>query len=124
MNLDQQAVSTGGDGSKAEGLIEAGEFHPFYVRLSDIVRRYVEERFGLMAPQRSTPEFLREARGSSALSDDHQDLLARFLRAADMVKFALHVPAAADAEGALTAARGFVEDTMPSEPGAPVEAAA
>ncbi len=66
-----------------------------------------------MAPERTTEEFLRETRRSNALSEGHKLLLAEFLRSADMVKFARHVPGPDDAGAALQSARGFVEDTAP-----------
>lgn len=107
------------DRLEAERLAQQGVFDAFYVRLSGIVREYVEGRFGLMAPERTTEEFLREARGHSALREDHKELLAGFLRAADLVKFARHEPALADADEALRAARRFVQESAP-----PLEAAA
>ncbi len=96
-----------------QALAQQGLFRKFYFALSDITRQYVERRFGLMAPERTTEEFLREARGSRLLSDEQKALLAGFLRAADMVKFALHEPAVREADDALRAARGFVEQTIP-----------
>ncbi|MHC5114940.1 MAG: hypothetical protein ACYTGP_11000 [Planctomycetota bacterium] len=95
----------------ADGLPARQQFDEFYVRLSGIVREYIERRFGLMAPERTTDEFLAEARRSSALTDEHKTLLREFLRAADMVKFARHVPAASECDAALESARGFVEQT-------------
>ena len=92
-------------------LIEQGRVHDFYFRLSSIVRQYLERRFELMAPERTTEEFLRETRRSDVLTDDHKQLLTDFLRAADMVKFALHEPSATESGMAMTAARGFVEQT-------------
>jgi hypothetical protein len=111
----------------ADALVERGEVHNFYSRLSDIVRRYIERRFGLMAPERTTEEFLRELQGGSDLHDDQQALLAVFLRAADLVKFALVRPGAVEAAAALDSARGFVRQTIPATaPGgpAPVDPAA
>jgi hypothetical protein len=98
-----------------ERLIEQGRFHEFYYRLSDIVRQYIERRFGIMAPERTTEEFLREAGCGEVLSEDWKDLLAGFLRAADMVKFARHEPTADESEAAFVAARGFIEQTAPME---------
>jgi hypothetical protein len=96
-----------------DSLIERGEVQAYYFRLSDIVRSYIERRYGLMAPERTTNEFLREARRHQALRELHRTLLASFLRTADMVKFALHRPTAADADEAWSAARRFVEETAP-----------
>lgn len=103
------------DALERDALPEAGQTHPFWVRLSDIVRQYVERRFDLRAPERTTPEFLDEARSSSALAEDHRTLLAQFLRMADMVKFAGVRPAAGDCHSALDTARIFVRQTVPTE---------
>jgi hypothetical protein len=102
------------DALARESLPEEGRFHEFYFRLSDIVRQYVERRFGLRAPERTTEEFLRETRDDPLLSDDQKNLLAGFLRAADMVKFARHEPAVEECETAFAAARGFIEQTAPA----------
>jgi hypothetical protein len=54
---------------RARGWIEALHIEPFYVALSGIVRRYLEGRFGLRAPERTTEEFIRDALSSRKLSD-------------------------------------------------------
>jgi hypothetical protein len=99
---------------EAGDLVERGLFSEFYFALSGIVRVYIERRFGLRAPERTTEEFLREARSSRALSETHKDLLAGFLRAADLVKFARHEPSVSESRSALESARGFVEQTRPA----------
>ena len=92
-------------------LLDQARVHEFYFQLSSIVRQYLERRFKLMASEQTTEEFLRETRRSDVLTDDHKHLLSDFLRAADMVKFALHEPSATESGLAMTAARGFVEQT-------------
>jgi len=101
-------------------LIEAGRVQEFYFRLSGIVREYIERRFGLMAPERTTPEFLAEVQASADLSGVHKRLLGEFLQAADMVKFARYEPAAAEVLEALNTARAFVDQTAPTACGSPV----
>jgi hypothetical protein len=108
------------DALAASDLIAAGRWRDFYFRLSDVVRGYLERRFGIRAPERTTAEFLAEARRSPALASRHRDLLAGFLRAADLVKFARHEPGPGEGEAALAAARRFVEETRAVE--APREA--
>lgn len=103
------------DALERDGLPEAGQTHPFWVRLSDIVRQYVERRFDLRAPERTTPEFLHEARANASLSEAHRTLLAQFLRMADMVKFAGVRPEARDCASALDTARLLVRQTVPAE---------
>jgi hypothetical protein len=101
---------------QAAHLIEAGRLEEFYVRLSGIVREYVEGRFRLRAPEMTTEEFLQAAQRRAELVPAHRALLGNFLGEADLVKFARHHPAAADAERALAAAGEFVRSTAPEEP--------
>jgi hypothetical protein len=93
----------------AQGDLEAVD--AFYVSLSGIVRRYLENRFGLRSPEQTTDEFLEELSRSPDLQRKHQDLLSEFLQGADLVKFAHRLP---DAEGLNTSvalAQRFLEET-------------
>ena len=85
----------------------------FYTRLSDIVRHYLEGRFYLRAPERTTEEFLYEVSQDNALAQEHKDLLGAFLQESDLVKFARHHPEQSDMQRALEAAEKFVRDTQP-----------
>jgi hypothetical protein len=98
---------------RAKGWLEALNFEPFYVELSGIVRRYLEARFGLRAPERTTEEFIRDALSSRKLSDAHQTLVAGFLEQSDLVKFARHAPGQSDMRNALDSAERLVRETMP-----------
>lgn len=97
----------------AENLPAQGVVKPFYRRLSSILRRYIEDRFGLRAPEQTTEEFLEAMRGSHAVERAHKDLLQEFLHHADMVKFAELTPEPADAERMADSARRFIEQTIP-----------
>lgn len=96
---------------RAERLIERGRVHGFYYRLTDIVRQYVERRFGVMAPELTTREFLEEVKVHPALGPAYRGLLGDFLIAGDLVKFALHEPETPEIDAAFDAARGFVKQT-------------
>ena len=99
----------------ARQLPQKGLVLDFYVLLSDTVRRYVEGRFGIRAPEQTTKEFLQAARHHPAIREDQQRMLAAFLRAADMVKFAAQRPGPAECDRGLDAARGFVRESEPAE---------
>ncbi len=101
---------------RARGWIEALNIEPFYVELSGIVRRYLEARFGLRAPERTTEEFIRDALTSRKLSDAHQSLVAGFLEQSDLVKFARHAPGQPDMRNALDSADRLVRETMDAAP--------
>jgi hypothetical protein len=93
------------------GMPTLDEVDEWYVELSAIIRRYLEDRFGLRAPELTTEEFLREAKRATALTDDHKDLLSSFLEGCDRVKFARYEPDEAESKQALDAARTFLADT-------------
>lgn len=103
---------------KAKGWIESLNVEPFFVELSGIVRRYLEDRFKLRAPERTTEEFIREASDSRLLTGEQQQLTRDFLEQSDLVKFARHTPAGPDMEAALSAAERLVVETAhtPAQP--------
>ncbi len=87
------------------------EMDQFFVELSGIVRRYLEDRFELRAPELTTEEFLDAASGTPDLTEENRGFLRGFLRSADMVKFARLIPEREDIDGALGAADRFLEQT-------------
>jgi len=98
---------------RARQLPELGEWKEFYTTLSGIVRRYLEDRFELRAPEMTTEEFLAETARGGALDGSQRTLLGGFLTESDLVKFARHVPTLGDSERALGAAERFVDETAP-----------
>ena len=98
-----------------ENLIESGRIKEFYIRISDILRHYIENRFGLRAPERTTEEFLIELAGSNELDMKHKELLQDFLQRCDLVKFALYKPVTKETQGTFDAARRFIEETSLEE---------
>lgn len=88
-----------------------------YVRLTDIVRNYLEERFGIPVSTRTTPEFLAEFdRAPSPLPDTERPFLREFLEAADRVKFAALTPDNRLLTQALESAVRLVDSTRPAKP--------
>lgn len=100
---------------EAEGLPEGEALDNWYVRLSGIVRRYLEDRFALRAPELTTEEFLRVAQRSVLLSAEHKSLLTGFLADCDKVKFAGYEPGVEESKGVLEAARRFLLETREQE---------
>ena len=86
----------------------------FFVEVSAIVRRYVEDRFQLRAPEQTTEEFIRATSTSSLLNSDHKRLMEDFLVESDLVKFARHRPGADRMKHALGAAYRLVRETIPA----------
>tara|TARA_Y100001933_G_scaffold55875_1_gene55385 strand:- start:2771 stop:3838 length:1068 start_codon:yes stop_codon:yes gene_type:complete len=92
-------------------LLRSGETHTFYCCLTDIIRHYIENRYGYRAPKQTTSEFLSAVQRGDLLCDEHQAPLQEFLQVADMVKFACHSPSRDEAATAIGKARQFVHDT-------------
>lgn len=93
------------------GLLSAGQWEQYYLTLSDIIRRYFEERFEIRAPEMTSEEFLVSLRNFTGLTDPSKALLQEFLTASDMVKFAKYSPDAAQAENDTALARRLVDET-------------
>lgn len=99
------------DALLAKGRPHAETMDAFYVQLSHIVRRYLENRFALRSPELTTEEFLNEMGRSPDLARSHQQLLRDFLVQADLVKFAGYRPEAEVVSQSIAAAERFLEDT-------------
>jgi hypothetical protein len=64
----------------------------FTFEVSDILRWYLERRFHLRAPERTTEEFLNDLQKTMALPTNHKASLEEFLVECDLVKFARFEP--------------------------------
>ncbi len=95
----------------AENLIDRGDIKQFYLRLSSIVRRYIENRFGLRAPEQTTEEFLTGLEKACEFPAEYKPLLRDFLRHCDLVKFARFEPGAEDIQKSFDSCRAFIQGT-------------
>lgn len=101
----------------------AAEVEVFWVEVSQVLRVYLEDRFGLHAPERTTEEFLPEVERSGLLDAAHRAHLRQFLEQSDLVKFAAMLPGEDAHREAFAFAESFVESTRPDRTAAerPVE---
>lgn len=83
----------------------------FYTRLSDVLRRYLELRFQVPAPEQTTTEFLAAMRRSPHLPPEQQATLRDFLERCDLVKFARAPSSAEECRTVAEMARAIVERT-------------
>jgi len=98
----------------ARKLIDKGEFKEYYIVLSGIVRKYIEDRFDIKAPEMTTEEFLKSLQGSGVLDDAQKDILKAFLNLCDMVKFAKYGPTKQESEQSLALSYGLINATKTS----------
>ena len=92
----------------SENLPARGLVKEFYLRLTGIVRQYVEDTTGIRAPEQTTEEFLRDMHSHPAFPPERSVRLAEFLEAADLVKYAGQEPHEGQIELAIAQAREFV----------------
>jgi hypothetical protein len=98
-----------------DDLIATGRIKEFYERISDILRHYLEHRFNLRAPERTTEEFLIELHSTDVLSGPDQKNLGEFLMHCDLVKFAKYNPTKEQIQRTFDLVRELVEKTKSDE---------
>lgn len=89
-----------------------GQPRLFAFAVSDALRVYLEERFELRAPERTTEEFLLEMQKASHLEERHKALLGDFLARCDLVKFARYQPGEQELRDLFDAAMRLVDETQ------------
>lgn len=84
----------------------------YYTRLTDIIRAYMEARYGIAAMEMTSDEIMAAIK---PLDIDNRSVesLRDLLRTSDYVKFAKHIPEAIENESSYTSAYYFVENTKP-----------
>ena len=96
---------------KKQNLPGRGLVKEYYTALSDIVRRYIEDRFDIRAPEMTTQEFLWCLNDSAELDDRQKTILKDFLNACDMVKFAKYRSSPAEMEQSFIFAKSLIDET-------------
>jgi hypothetical protein len=98
-----------------QDLVTAGKLKEFYECISDILRHYIEHRFNLKAPERTTEEFLLELTFTNSLAGPDQKRLGEFLQHCDLVKFAKYSPTTEQIQKAFDLVKNFIETTKSDE---------
>jgi hypothetical protein len=99
----------------SEGFVEEKRYSEFTAGVSDILRLYIEDRFGLRAPERTTEEFLAEAGPGLDVDEEKKSILEQFLLHCDLVKFAALEPTSDDVKRTFETCRDFVDATKREE---------
>lgn len=83
--------------------------YQFSIRVSDILRRYVTEQYGLPVTRQTSVEFLEGLRRAPTFSEEENMLLEDFLNRCDLIKFARYEATTADSRLLLEEAMRFVQ---------------
>ncbi len=95
---------------RARTRIAADSSYDFSVEISDILRSFIEQQFGIKAVRQTTIEFLNEASQTSHFDLSHQDRLRDFLQTCDAIKFARVAAGTEESEALFEQASAFVEE--------------
>ena len=98
----------------AQKLWQSGKQKQYYTRLTDILRAYMQRRYGFRAMEYTSAEILAKLRNEE-LSERTRKRIENLLPLSDFVKFAKYVPDAQQNEDAYQDAYYFVEETKESE---------
>jgi hypothetical protein len=94
-------------------LWQKNEYKVYYTRLTEIIRRYIERRFGIPAMEQTTFDILRSWKEEGYEDQELIDILKQLLNLADLVKFAKEKPLPTDNEINMDNAYVFVRKTRP-----------
>jgi hypothetical protein len=97
---------------KEKKLWQQGLTKQYYSEATEILRRYVERRYAVMALEETTDEILDGLR-SKQLSKDVMAETEKILRRADLVKFAKYEPGIPEHEEMIVVVHDVVDKTKP-----------
>jgi len=100
---------------RQQDLPGQGLIKEYYIRLSAIVREYIELRFLIRAPEMTTEEFLDSLKGSAILNQTQKQALNEFLTCCDMVKFARYSSNPSEMDKSFVLAEKLIEETRPAD---------
>jgi len=116
LSMQELAMAEIAELRRALGLRQSPE--AVFGRLSNILRIYLERRFGLPLSRSTTEEFFHSPQQRERIPERQRPFLSEFLRTADMVKFAKANAAPEVVREALDHAEKLIQSTsLPEEEG-------
>ena len=91
-------------------VLEQGQIKLYYSEISEIIRKYIEGRFQIIALELTTMELMIEL-NTSDLSSEHASLFEMFFTDCDLVKFAKFIPADEENNEIMKSAIRIVDET-------------
>jgi len=88
----------------------------FYSGITDILKNYIDQRFGIDAPEMTTVELFGDLKKCDSITPQMYESLKQLFERADFVKFAKYVASDEENAGALPLCVNFVTTTYQSQP--------
>ncbi len=102
------------DSLKEKKLWQQDRIKEYHSELSDVVRRYIEDRYQAKAMEQTTEEILGFFQSTRLIDSLQEEKLSQLLRIADLVKFAKFRPLADEHDLSMRHAYAFVLQTKES----------
>jgi hypothetical protein len=96
------------------GLLKKRLIKQYYINMSEIIRKYIQRRFQVLALDRTTQEIKQELKGIK-IDRGIIDLIHVLLQDCDLVKFAKFIPSESQIDHDFKQASEIVESTKPKE---------
>jgi len=103
------------DKIKEEKIWQQGRQKDYHTELTDVVREYIANRFGISSQEQTSSEILTDIQPVLKDRKDLYSSLKKMLSLADLVKFAKWNPLPDENEQSLRSAYEFVRETTPEE---------
>ncbi|MBN2030339.1 hypothetical protein JW824_08850 [bacterium] len=91
-------------------LLEKGAVKEYYIAISEIIRRYIEGRYFVVAMELTTFEVM-EGLSQADLPEEEYQLFSTFLSQCDLVKFAKYMPSEKENEAIMDLAFEIIDKT-------------
>ena len=82
--------------------------YEFAVQVSDVLRSYIDKKFGISATTATSIEFLNSIRQNPLFSEEEKRALSHFLQTADLLKYARAEAGTEELKQLFNAAEGLV----------------
>ncbi len=109
---------------RGEKLWLHNQVKEFYTDLTETLRRYVGERYGIQTKESTSAEIMEQLRKVLRDQPEESERLASILETADLVKFAKMEPLADENDKAITDSETFINKTTEAEKSKAAEATA
>jgi len=96
---------------RVKKLWQAGKIKDYHTEITDILRKYIEDRFHLMAMESTTAEILEDIENKTLVLKEYREILDKTLSMADLVKFAKYLPLPEEHEKSMDYAIDFINST-------------
>lgn len=99
------------EATKKDRLWQSGAVKVYYSNITDILRVYIEEQFGVPAVEQISEEIISNLKSKQVLSVEQLEQLQALMGLSDLVKFAKGKPKPQENEQIMEKAIAFVEET-------------